>query len=225
MLDRRFVIFALCSLAVVAACNDDDDNNNTSLVRVVNATNSAIDVASGTTIATGNANIVFGSGSSCVTTNSFEPDLNVTPAGTTNSFSTLDLDLLANQTYLIVAFPGFSGATAFATIVTGTAPAAGQAGLRVFNAAAGSATYDVFVTAPGAVLGTAQATGVGFRTASGFITVPPGTSQVRLTNTGTQTVLINAGNLTFTAGQNSVLVIAPPAVGTTALRTFLATGC
>ena len=225
MLDRRFVIFALCSLAVGAACSDDDDDSNTSLVRVVNATNSAIDVASGTTIATGNANIVFGSGSSCVTTNSFVPDLNVSPAGTTNSFSNFDLDLLANQSYVIVAYPAFSGVTEFATIATGTPPAAGQAGLRVFNGAAGSGAFDVFVTAPGAVLGTAGATGIGFRTVSGFISVPPGTNQVRLTNTGTQTVVINAGNLTFTAGQNSVLVIGPPAPGTTALRTFLATGC
>ena len=225
MLDRRFLILALCSLAVVVACDDDDDDDDNSLARVVNATNSGIDVASGSTIATGNANVGFGSGSSCVTTNSFEPDLNVTPAGTTNTYSSFAPDLRAEERYVIVAFPGFSGATEFADIPTGAAPAVGQAGLRVFNAAAGSATYDVYVTVPGAALGTAAATGIGFRTASTYISVPPGTNQVRLTNTGTQTVLINAGSLAFTAGQNSVLVIGPPAAGTTALRTFLVAAC
>jgi hypothetical protein len=48
---------------------------------------------------------------------------------------------------------------------------------------------------------------------------------IRLTNTGTQTVAINAGNQTFTAGQSGVLVIAPAAPGTTALRSFFVTGC
>jgi hypothetical protein len=229
MLHRRFLGLALCSLAIVAACSDDDDDDNNSLVRVVNASNTAIDVASGTTIGTDNSNIGFGAGSTCLTTNSVDPDLNVTPAGTTNAYSSFALDLHAGQHYVTVAYPGFSGATAFSDIATGATPAVGQAGLRVFNAAAGSATYDVYVTAPGtAALGTAGATGIGFRTASGYISVPPGTSQVRLTNAGTQTVLINAGSLAFTAGQNAVLVIAAPGPGTTALRTFrtfLAAGC
>jgi hypothetical protein len=38
-------------------------------------------------------------------------------------------------------------------------------------------------------------------------------------------VAIHAGNQTFTAGQTGVLVIAPPATGTTALRNFFVTGC
>jgi hypothetical protein len=225
MLDRRFLALALCSLAIVAACDDDDDDDDNSLVRVVNASNSGIDVASGTNIATGNANVSFGSGSTCLTTNATFPDLNVTPAGTLNSYSSFAPDLLAGEHYVTVAYPGFSGATEFADIPTGAAPPVGQAGLRVFNAAAGSATYDVYVTAPAAALGTAAATGIGFRTASAYISVPPGTNLVRLTNAGTQTVLINAGNLAFTAGQNAVLVIAAPGPGTTALRTFLALAC
>lgn len=224
MLARPFLVFAVCSLAVVAACNDDDDDDN-SLVRVVNASNNAIDVASGATIATDNANLGFGSGSTCLTTNATYPDLNVRPAGTANSFSTFALNLLAGGHYVTVAYPGFSGATEFTDIATGGAPEVGQAGLRVINAAAGSATYDVYVTAPGSTLGTAAATGIGFGTVSGYINVPPGTSQVRLTNAGTQTVLINAGNLAFVAGQNAVLVIAAPGPGTTALRTFLTAGC
>ena len=58
-----------------------------------------------------------------------------------------------------------------------------------------------------------------------FITVPAGANQVRLTITGTQTVVVNAGTLTFTPDLVSVLVIAPPAPGTTALRSFLVPGC
>jgi hypothetical protein len=59
---------------------------------------------------------------------------------------------------------------------------------------------------------------------SGLIPVMSGTPLlIRMTNTGTQTVAIDAGSQTFTAGQRSVLVIARPAAGATVPRTFLVT--
>ncbi|MDQ6635008.1 MAG: DUF4397 domain-containing protein [Gemmatimonadota bacterium] len=127
--------------------------------------------------------------------------------------------------YVVVAYPGFSGATQYATISTSLAPSSGQAGLRVVNLAASSGAFDVYVSPPGAALGTASATGIGFSVTSGLINVTPGSPLIRLTNTGTQTVPINAGNQTFTAAQTGVLVVAPPAPGTTALRSFFVTGC
>ena len=133
--------------------------------------------------------------------------------------------IASSNSYIVVAYPGFSGSTQYATISTSVAPATGQAGLRVVNLAAGAGAFDVFVTAPGAALGPSSATGIGFGTTSGEISVTPGSQLIRLTNTGTQTVAINAGNLTFTAGLTSVLVVAPPAIGTTALRSFFVTGC
>ena len=227
MLGTRSIAIALLSLAALAACDDDSTGTGgTATVRIANATSNPIDVASGTAIATGNANIGFGASSGCVTTNVFEPDVNVSPTGTTNTFASFTPNLRGGQTYVIVEYPSFAGAPEFAYITTATPPPTGQGGLRVFNAAAGSATYDVYVTAPGAALGTAAAFGIGFRTVSGLIPVTPGTPLlIRLTNTGTQTVAINAGNQTFTAGQNAVLVIAPPAAGSTVPRTFLVNAC
>ena len=49
--------------------------------------------------------------------------------------------------------------------------------------------------------------------------------QIRFNNAGTTTSALTLSNQTFTAGQNAILVIAPPATGTTAFRTFLVTGC
>jgi hypothetical protein len=95
----------------------------------------------------------------------------------------------------------------------------------VVNLAAGAGSYDVYVTAPGAALGTASATGISFGTASGLISVTPGSQLIRLTNAGTQTVVFAIGGTTFTAGQNQVLVIAPPAAGSTVPRTFVVTAC
>lgn len=225
MVGTRSITIALLSFAALAACDNSTGTGINSTLRIANATSNPIDVASGTTVATGNSNLAFGATSSCVTTSSFEPDINVSPTGTTNTYASFTPNLRAGESYVTVVYPAFSGAPEFAYIPTGTAPPTGSSGLRVFNAAAGSGTYDVYVTAPGAALGTASAFGIGYRTVSGLLTVPASTNLIRLTTTGTQTVAINAGNQTFTAGQNSVLVIAPPAAGSTVPRTFLITGC
>jgi hypothetical protein len=227
---RRSLLITLSvlSLSGLAACSDDDSTGNGSnaTIRFVNATNSSLDLASNGTVATGNSSIAFGNGSTCTALNAFEPDFEVRQAGTSNSLSSsYSPTFTGGNHYIVVAYPGFGGATQYATISTSLAPTAGQAGLRVVNLAAGSGSYDVYVSAPGGALGTASATTIGFGTTSGLINVAPGSQLVRLTNAGTQTVAINAGNQTFTAGQTSVLVIAPAAPGTTALRSFFVAGC
>jgi hypothetical protein len=229
MQHRLLVTLSLLSLCTLAACNDDDDttgNGANATVRFANATNTSLDIATGSTVATGNSSVAFGASSACTSLNALEPDFEVRQAGTANSLSSaFSPTFVAGNNYVVVAYPGFSGATQYATISTSLAPTTGQAGLRVVNLAAGSGAYDVYVSAPGAALGTASATGIGFGVASGLINVTPGSQLLRLTNTGTQTVAINAGNQTFTAGQTAVLVVAPAAPGTTALRSFLVTGC
>jgi hypothetical protein len=228
MQHRLLVTLSLLSLGTLAACGDDDSTGivGNATVRFANATNSSVDIVTGSTVATGNGAIVFGASGTCTVVDALQPDVDIRLAGTTNSLSaTFHPTLTVGNSYVIVAYPGFSGITQFATISTSLAPAAGQAGLRVVNLAAGSGAFDVFVSAPGAALGTASATGIGFGVTSGLINVTPGSQLIRLTNTGTQTVAINAGNQTFTAGQTTVLIVAPPATGTTALRNFIATGC
>jgi hypothetical protein len=229
MLGTRSIAIGLLSFAALAACHDDDtivSPSGTATARVANATAIPVDVASGAPIATGDANIGFGASSSCLTTDVFEPTLTVSPTGTTNSFALFPPNLRAGQSYVGVDFPTFAGAPEFAALNTTLLPPSGQAGVRVFNAAAGSGAFDVYVTTPGTALGTVSATGIGFRTVSGLIPVTAGSPiLISLTTAGTQTVVLSSGNQTFTAGQNAVLVIAPPAAGTTTLRTFLVFGC
>lgn len=49
--------------------------------------------------------------------------------------------------------------------------------------------------------------------------------QVRITNAGTQTLVLDVGARSFVVGQNVTLVIAPPAAGSTTPRAFYVTGC
>jgi hypothetical protein len=78
----------------------------------------------------------------------------------------------------------------------------------------------------GASSATAGANNVGFGTGSSYFNVVAGTAQqVRITNAGSQAVVLDVGSRTFTAGQNVTLVITPPFSGSPAPRAFYATGC
>jgi hypothetical protein len=73
-----------------------------------------------------------------------------------------------------------------------TAPAPGQARIRVLHGAPSVGNVDVYVTAPGAALGTPTLTNVPFKGYSGYLAVPAGRYQVRVTPTGFPgTVAIN----------------------------------
>jgi hypothetical protein len=103
----------------------------------------------------------------------------------------------------------------------GFTPTSGQAGLRVFNAA--STIGSIVALNNGTALGTG--TGVSYGNAGAFMNVPTG-SQTITFNTGTGTTTIaNTGSLSFTAGQNYTLVVAPAATGSNTLRTFMVAGC
>jgi len=124
----------------------------------------------------------------------------------------------------VVAYPGTGGTTQFATLSNTYTPTSGNAGLRVFNAA-NAGSFDTYVTTPGGAMTTANATATAFGGNSAFFSVPASSQQVRFTNAGTQTVGLDAGNNTFVAGQNSTIVLAPAATGTTTLRSFYSGGC
>jgi len=211
----------------VAGTASDTSTASTTRIRFANATAASLDVASGGAVATGNTSLGFAGSSSCLTVNATSPVVAIRTAGTANAVATLTSGLQSGTSYTLVAWTNASGSTQLATISDAVAPTSGQSGLRVFNAVA-TASYDVYVTAPAAPLGSATPT---FAAILGGAASPTTTldatsaQQVRITATGSQTVLLDAGNVALLTGQNVVLVIAPPATGSTALRAFLVAGC
>ena len=217
-------------LLALAACGDDDDDDltgtgNTATVRFVNATGTSYDAALNGTVGTGSGNLGFGGSTSCMTLNATTPGLTFRNAGTTTTVSGFTPNFQRGGSYTVVAVPGTGGTTQFITLPSTNTPASGQAGVRVFNAAQGFGNFDVHVTAPGAALGTANATNVTTGNASSWFNTSGGTSQVRFATAGTQNVALNFGNQNFTAGQNATIVIAPPAAGSTTLRAFMVPNC
>jgi hypothetical protein len=194
-------------------------------VRLINATNSALDFRSAGTPLSGASNIGFGLASSCASVPVSTAALTITNAGSATGLLGFAPVLAVGSSTTFVAYPSASGGVQFATLGNAFAPTSGQAGLRVFNATSTATGYDVFVTALGAVLGLPTTSNVLAGAASAFTNVPAGAEQIRLTSAGGTTVVVDLGSQALAAGQNYTLVIAPPAVGTTIPRAFLVAGC
>jgi hypothetical protein len=193
-------------------------------IRLANASNSALDLLQGTTVLTGGGNLAFGTSSACSSVTAANPGLSVRVTGTTAALPGFTPILQAGSSYTFIAYP-IGTAIPIATLPNAFTPAAGQSGFRVFNVSSGPTGLDVFVTAVAAPLGTPTIANALSGVASSFVSVPAGSSQIRLTATGLTTVLLDLGAQTLVAGQNATLVIAPPAIGSTTLRAFLVPAC
>ncbi|MFI5227928.1 MAG: DUF4397 domain-containing protein [Gemmatimonadales bacterium] len=226
---RPQILLVLAATVAFAACSSDDNNGvepgSLASVRFINATGTNLDLSTNGVVSTGNSNIAFGGRSACLSVNPSSPGLVVNRAGTTTVMPGLVPAFTSGGNFTVIAFPGADGTTQFATLTNAFTPTTGSGGLRVFNAASGAGNLDAFVMRPGAALGTMSASNIGFGSGSAFFNVPAGVQDVEFTNAGTKTVALDAGNSTFTAGSNALVVIAPPAPGSTTLRAFTTTGC
>ncbi|PYP79498.1 MAG: hypothetical protein DMD35_08000 [Gemmatimonadetes bacterium] len=241
---RTLVVTALIAAsAALGSCSGDavlptlvigggtsGDTVNTTRIRLVNATGIGLDLAKNGVVFAGNKGIVYGGSSTCTPTNALTPDLSVRIAGTLAPIPGLAATYQSGVNYTVVAYTGTLGETLFATIADTFAPVAGQSALRVFNTAvATGASYDVYVTDPGAGLDT-TATPSFSNVAPGAFTAFANASadaprQIRITLTGSKAVLLDLGNTALVAGQSVTLVIVSPLVGSTRIRAFSAEGC
>jgi hypothetical protein len=89
--------------------------------------------------------------------------------------------------------------------------------LRFFNGVA--STGPLVMQRNGAVL----TPFVGFGAASRFVSVP--TDSASITFADRFSVVLDAGRMAFPLGQNSTVVVGPPAAGTDPLRFFTVQGC
>ncbi len=228
---RSIVSLAVCATLPVAACSEPhataprESGKANATVRLANATDAALDLRQRSSVVDGGSNLSFGATSPCTAVSAAAPQLSVTNTGKTSNLAGFDPSLDAGNSYTLVAFPGGGSATSFAFLLDAFRPAGGSAGFRVLNATSGSAALDAYVTSPGAALAARTTANTAAGTASALVNVAAGTRQIRITTTGTHTVVIDAGSNRLNAGTNSTLVIAPAASGQTALRAFLVTAC
>jgi hypothetical protein len=213
------------SVAALAACGDDvDDVTGTSSnasVRFVNATNGSISVANGGAIGTGNSSLGFGSGSSCMITNTTGNALTFTNASTGATINGFTPTFTSGGKYTVVAYTDANGNTQFATLNDVFTPSSGQAGLRVFNAASGSG--NIVINATSGALNNGNT--VTFGSGGTFFNTTPGTQTLTF-NTGTgTTTMATATGVNLSSGQNTTIFLGPAASGSTVRRTFVSNGC
>jgi len=206
----------------------DPDTLNNARIRFVNATAVSLDVATGGVVNAGNGAIVFGTTSSCITTNATSPNLSVRISGTNTTVPTFTPGYQIGVNYTVIAYPGSGSGIRFATLNDTFTPPSGESGFRVFNGDNVGTSYDVYVTAPGVPVTAASpaAPSVLSGTASTFSGVSTTVNQrVSITPAGSKSVILDVGNVAFVAGLNITLVIAPPLPGSATPRTFLAASC
>jgi len=148
-------------------------------------------------------------------------NVRVTPAGATTAVIDADLNVAANADYTVLATGRVADIAPLVLTDDNAAPAAGQVKVRLVHAspAAAAASVDIYVTAPDADIDTATPTlsGVAFRTASGYLSVPAGAYRVRITPAGTKTVAIDTGTVNLPAGTIATgVAVGDPAVNTAA---------
>lgn len=201
-------------------------NSNNATVRFVNATSTSLDIASNGAVSSGNGALGYGNSSSCITVDATSSGLAVRQTGTSVALAGFTPTFQIGGNYTVIAYQGAVGAIQFATVSNAYTPATGQGGLRVFNAGAVGSSYDVYVTAPGAALGTSSVNNIGVGSGSSYFNVNATSAQeIRITNAGSPTVLVDVPSQTFVSGQNATLVIAPPVTGAPVPRVFLVSGC
>lgn len=191
-------------------------------VRLANATDGTLNLFQNGSALAGSSSIAFGASSMCSSVNAAAPALSVTQGTSSAALTGFSPTLIAGHPFTFVAFPGAGGAVQLASVEQAV-PVSGHAQLVIFNAI--PVPFDVYVTAPGAALATPTFSNVAPSAASTSLSVPTGTSQIRLTGVGNTTVLLDFGTQSFVGGLNEMLVVAPAAPNTTPPRAFLVAGC
>ena len=215
---RIRTLLPLAALALAAACSNSDGPEQVARVRFLHASQgrAAIDfLADGTTrgpaitySANWSASGVVKAGSRILTARltGSTADLGSTTAVLANS---------ATYSIALAKRPAKDSLIVYAdTLAT---PAVDKSWVRILNLSPAAGTVDVYVTAANADLATVTplAIGVAFLKPSKYVEVGSGALRVRLTTTGTKTVLLDINTLALPSkGVRSIAVLDATAGGT-----------
>lgn len=128
------------------------------------------------------------------------------------------------QDYTIVLLGSVQFLNAILLTDDNSAPAANNFKLRFVHTSPTTNAVDVYITSPNADLASASPSfaNIGFGQFAGYATQPQGAFQLRVTLTGTKTVLADTGSVMFTAGQiRTAVLVNPPGTATEPLNIVL----
>jgi len=202
---RKFLAVTLAALvAASTACSDDNNSpSSNAQVRVVHGSPDApaVDVLVDGAKVLDSVTYKVASGYLAVPSGSRNVKVNL--YSTATSVINADVVLSKDASYTVIAVNTAAAIEPLVLMDDLASPAAGNVKVRLVHGAPSVGTVDIYVTAPGANLAAATPTltDVPFKGASGYLEVPAGDYQVRITPAGTKTVAIDTGTLTLAAGQ------------------------
>ena len=205
--------FLIAALVVLFATGCGDDKTQ-ARVRIVHDSPDApnVDVVvNGSTVAT---NVAYKAASPYLALPAKGTEIKVRPTGTTTDVIDANITLAKKTDYTVLATNLVASIEPLVLTDDNTAPASGKVKVRLVHGAPSAPPVDIYVTAPGADITavTPTLTNVPFKTASAYLSVDAGSYEIRVTPTGTKTVVIDSGTVTLTAGQIRT-VIATDSVG------------
>lgn len=206
-MNSKLLSLLVAASALTAACGDDDENTGPDLadarVRVVHASPDApsVDVLVDDAVAL--TNVPYLGVSDYLEVPSGSRNLKVNAAGTATTVIDADADLAEDGDYTVIASGLASAIEPIVLVDDNSAPAAGNVRVRAIHGAPSAPAVDIYVTAPGTDLETETPVlvNVVFGQVADYLEAPAGTYQVRVTPTGSKTVVIDSGPLTLASGQ------------------------
>jgi hypothetical protein len=233
MLHKRAFLAVLASVAaagLLAACGGDDDDDlppptptPTSGLRAIHASadTPAVDVFVNGSRALSNVGFGQASGFNAVAAGATR--VQVSLAGQPASAAAIDVNpaLTAGRDYTAIAVgSGATGPTRLQAVLiddAGTAPAAGQAKLRVVHGAPAVPNVDIFVTGPNEALPTSPTiaslafAGQAPAAGSAALSVPAGDYRIRARVAGQTAIAFDSGTIAIPANGDLVLIAVPDA--------------
>lgn len=220
----RYGLAALAATGLLLGCSDANSGpSGSAQVRVVHGSPDApaVDVLVDGGVVLSNVAYTDASGYLALPPGSRRIQVNV--AGTGTSVIDLNASVKRDSAYTLIAANLVANIEPLGLEDDLASPAAGNVKVRLVHGAPNVGPVDIYVTAPNADLAAATPTltAVPFKAQSGYLEVPAGDYQVRITPTGTKTVAIDTGPLTLAAGQIRTAIALESAGGGAPLSALL----
>jgi hypothetical protein len=212
---------AVAVLALTAACGDSDGPENVARVRFLHSAQgrAAIDFrADGTTRG---AALAFGGAFSAATVlPSGARTFTARLTGGATDLASTGKTLATSASYSVVLAKRPTTDTLVVYTDTTATPAASKAWVRLFHVASAAGAVDVYITAADADLAAAtpQESNVAFLSPTKYHEVDAGARRIRLTTTGTKTVLFDLNTINLTSRAVRSIAVLENAAGGTPLQ-------
>jgi hypothetical protein len=202
---RSYLAATLAALVLAtAACSDDNNSpSSNAQVRVVHGSPDAPAVEVLVDNASVLDSVAYLDASGYLTVPSGTRNVKVNVYGTTTTVINANVAVAKDAAYTVIATNVVASIEPLVLTDDLTPPAAGNIKLRLVHGAPSVDLVDIYITAPGADISglSPNLSDVDFKQNSGYLEVPAGSYQVRITPAGSKTVVIDTGALALAAGQ------------------------